>query len=548
MMVRASVADWADPGGGRFRGSVGGTMARGGLPSTAARPGTGGGSFASSGLSPGMSSAVSAATKLQLVQSPTFRSSPLTEGAFYPSGGPRPGGFLAGLVGGKKSGPGQRRSKSMGSLEVSEVRLLADDHPVKEGDLHLKSPHEALMLRLKSRAARQEAESNRSFIATYRAESLASPASEARLDTLLKSTAKRAEELRQRSEDLQQEVTDAERKLEKVNTLTCTRATDAELQALNAFERSQRRIQEDKREEDLQKVRDEVQAHYAKVHRRLQSELIELRDYKVLLREFRRVRLEKLHDTLGRVTDGRRLRACVREMIRYGAQRILQKMEAASLPLEAWMNEVLVNCCHVEIRIEEAEEKLLLIRRKALAPVKDDVEAMLARSKQERFESLCARAWEGRHGNGGTLAGATSMNSSGGFEDSFFRRQSSSVDSSFGDTIPVEGGGERLSSAGGGGGERPSTVKRADDRTLEEMRAAEAHIMSLRRLLNDMRHNAAAVICNQIRQVEKGGGREASKESVEWGNQMLSMLFSEDFAKATMKELQKSAPTAKLTQ
>merc|ERR1719263_2374550 len=144
---------------------------------------------------------------------------------------------------------------------------------------------------------------------------------------------------------------------------------EGELQALNAFERSQRRIQEDKREEELQK----------------------LRDYKVLLVEFRRLRLEKLQETLGRVQDGRRLRACVREMVRHGAQRILNRLEQASVPLETWMREVLVNSCHLELRIEDADNKLLKLRRQALGPVKDEIKDMVNSSKDSRFEALCAR-------------------------------------------------------------------------------------------------------------------------------------------------------------
>mmetsp|Transcript_84446 Transcript_84446/g.176744 ORF Transcript_84446/g.176744 Transcript_84446/m.176744 type:complete len:510 (+) Transcript_84446:64-1593(+) len=429
-----------------------------------------------------------------------------------------------------------RQSKSLTSLEVQEVRALADDAPSKDGDLQLRGPHEQLMQRLKSRAARKEAESTKNFLASYRKETVPSTASEARLDDLLKNTSRRAEELKIRSEEMQQEVADAERKLEKVNTMSAGRASETELQTLNPFERSQRRIAEDKREEDLQKQRDEVQANYAKVHRRMQNELIELRDYKVLLREYRRVRLEKLHETLQHTMDGRRLRACVREMIRHGAQRILQKMEGANLPLEPWAHEVLVNCCHVEIRIEEAEEKLLSIRRQALKPVKQDVEAMLSRTKQERFELLCQRAWEGRHsasngilaercGNEGVLSEVAAISTAlraardDATKDVSFQRAAVSLD---------------------------ATDQSSED-ILSAMRKAEANIQSLRRLLNDMRHNAAAVICNQIRQAEKSGGKEVGKAAAERGSQMLATLVSEDFAKATMKELQKSAPTAKLT-
>lgn len=482
--------------------------------------------------------------QMQIVQSPTFRG-PMREGAFKPPGSrgnPSTGmgsySFSSTALasgskwktsggGGGGGGGAQQRSQSAGSLEVSEVRALCGDEPSKgEADMP-RSPHEGLLTRLKSRAARQEAEQNRAFIAEYRKCNVNNPTSEARLDALLKNTSKKAGDLKQRSEDLQQEAADAERRLEKTNALNVGRATETELQAMSAFERSQKRIQEDKREEDLQRHRDEVQANYAKVHRRLQSELIELRDFKVLLREFRRVRLEKLHDTLGRVCDGRQLRACVREMIRHGAQRILQKLESAQLPLEPWMREVLVNCCHVEIRIEDAEEKLLAHRRHALQPVKDDVQAMLAQTKTERFEKLCTRTWENR-----LLSTADSAHP---------RRHS---DLNGGDPSATNGEGHAALESAGGQGNNKRAVP---EKVAGDMRAAEGDIAALRRLLSDMRHNAGAVICNKIRQAEKNGGREACEDATEWGKSMLAMFVSEDFAKAMMKELQKSAPHAKLT-
>ncbi|CAE7456436.1 unnamed protein product, partial [Symbiodinium pilosum] len=88
----------------------------------------------------------------------------------------------------------------------------------------------------------------------------------------------------------------------------------------------------------------------------------------------------------------------------------------------------------------------------------------------------------------------------------------------------------------------PIEKVRADVRTLE------GEIGSLRRLLGDMRANAAAVICNHLRQAEKSAGRNwSAKEASAWGHRMLSLLVSEDFATTTMKELQKLAPTAILT-
>lgn len=525
--------------------------------------------------------AAMAAAKLQLMQPQTFHISTIMENNFSRSAGPsgftRSGGF--GMTGGFGSKAafgnnlGMRTTGSLGSLRapqqrinstnaiaIEEVQALAGDAPLKGGDVEVpKSAHEALLMRLKSRVVRQEAENSRGLLANM------SPGdgSEARLASLIKSTAKKVEELTRTSEELQLEAQEAERRLERANGQTVGRATEAELQAMNAFERSQRRIQEDKKEEEVQRQREEVQAHYAKIHRRLQSELIELRDYKVLLREFRRLRLERLGVTLGLVTDGRRLRSVLREMIRHGAQRLLQRLEAANLPLEQWMREVLVNCCHLEIRIEDAEASILVMRKQALKPVMGEVQAMLAQTKQERFEQLCTRTWSMRlqqrqqnhpqqlgqsaesfdgfgyeahaQGEGIEVTGRAGPGGQGHTSDDL--SHSASIDGFMGtsdgpDAPAVAYLGRRIV---------------VPEHKAQEMRAAEAELAAMKRLLADMRHNAAAVICNQIRQAEKGGGREASREAMAWGRQVLMLMVHEDFAKATMKELNKSAPTAKLT-
>jgi len=477
--------------------------------------------------------AARSAAKLQLVQSPTFRKTPLTQGAFFPSAKLTDPSALRSTTGfGKKGNLSQGRSKSSGFLEMSEVRCLASDRPVKEqaGADKRKSPHEELMMRLKSRAAKQEAEANRSFLAVYRDGKQKTAQYELRLDNLIKNTSKRCEEMRIRVEDLKLEVIEAEVKLEKVNSQNAGRATEAEIHAMNAFERSQRRIQEDKREEEVQRLREETQASYAKVHRRLQNEQVELRDFKVLLREFRRIRLEKLYESLNSEIDGRKLRTCVREMIRNGAQRILQKLEAASLPLEPWMNEVIVNCCHVEIRIEEMEESLLTLRRQVLKPIKDDVQAMLKLTKKERLERLCTQGYEGLQNKEGDRPSTSNFNSD---DTPTLKRRLS------------EGEGVEVSVIDGES--FMLSPRKASDRVLQEMRAAESKITSLRRLLNDMRGNAAAIICNQIRQAEKSG-EENAEAMVDWGRRMLSMLVSEEFGKTTIKKLQKSAPQARLTE
>jgi len=424
---------------------------------------------------------------------------------------------------------GASRSESMPVFrEVTEVRSLAGDMPMK-GDMDRpRSAHEALMLRLKSRAARNEAENSRQFLSQYRCNSkggLSASQHDQKLDQLLKNTAQRAEELRKRADVLQEEVSDYERRLERINTQTVARATDGELQAMNPFERSQRRILEDKKEEDLHRQREEAQSEYAKVHRRLQSELIELRDFKVLLREFTRVRLEKLYASLGKVTNGRQLRTIVREMIRHGAQRILQKLEAAGLPLENWMLEVLVNCCHIEMRIEDAEVRLFALQKVELQPKKSNIEGMMSQSKQERFEKLFARAWE-----------PAELRKEGAQTASAWSDDEGALDT-MGTMTAELGASIRFEDARNEQAEAEQAVK-----------SVETELAALRRLLKDSRQNAAAVICTRVRQTElgSGGGLGTSKEAMEWGSRTLSLLVSEEYAKITLKELRKSAPHAAL--
>merc|ERR1719446_1830317 len=86
---------------------------------------------------------------------------------------------------------------------------------------------------------------------------------------------------------------------------------------------------------------------------------------------------------------------------------------------------------------------------------------------------------------------------------------------------------------------------RVPDDIAAEMHTAEADIAAVKRLLTDMRGNAAAVICHQIREAEKTGGREAGSAAMDTGFRKLKLLVNEDFAKSTMKQLQKSAPQGK---
>lgn len=439
-------------------------------------------------------------------------------------------------------------------MDIEEVRALAKDEPYSEQEPSQKGvEHGHLMMRLKSREARAKAEANREFLTQYRASTVPCAKSDDRLDKLLQATAQRADELRLRSEELQVEATDAERRLERANAQNVVRATDVELQAMDQFAKTQRRIQEDKREEELQRMRDEAQQNWVRVHRKLQSELIELRDYKVLLREFRQLRLQKLQSSLSHVNDGRRLRSCVREMIRHGAPRILNRLETAAVPLESWMREVLVNSCHLELRIEDAEGKLLTLRRQALGPVKADIQEMLSQTKQERFEALCVRTWECRprdempppRSGGGSPSNDDKERRVSkqltGFKDldnSFHATGNSVVLGATGNSGSFDGPIDSMAST-------TKFATRVPPDISAQMHAVEADITAVKRLLADMRQNAAAVICHQIRESEKSGGREAGRDAMEYGWRMLKLLVNEDFAKQIMKELQKSAPQGK---
>merc|ERR1712216_579878 len=238
---------------------------------------------------------------------------------------------------------------------------------------------------------------------------------------------------------------------------TFTRTAEIEMSNKTNFDRSQIRIREEKREDELQRQREEANANYQKMHRRLQTELIEQRDYKVFLQELRQVRLERLYDTMAQCQDGRQLRLCMREMIKHGAQRILRRLENTPLPLEAWMREALVNGCHLEMRGDAIEKKLLDARRRALKSLPGDVNTMFSQSCQDRVDGLRQRvqAW-----------GDTS-----GFAE--------------------ERGGRGILERRGARSKGNTTLGPSEI-LASEILSMETELSSIRRLQTDMRQNAAA--------------------------------------------------------
>eukprot|EP00927_Polykrikos_kofoidii_P066753 TRINITY_DN62319_c0_g1_i1.p1 TRINITY_DN62319_c0_g1~~TRINITY_DN62319_c0_g1_i1.p1 ORF type:complete len:571 (+),score=102.63 TRINITY_DN62319_c0_g1_i1:82-1713(+) len=472
------------------------------------------------------------------------------------------GGGGTALLARPNTGPARNASK--GSLrlarEISEVRALAMDEPLnEENPASGGGPHEMLVMRLKSRTMRTEADTRREFLASYRVSSMTSRVMDAQrdatMDSLIRSTGKRAEALLKSSEDLRVEVFDAERRLELATARVAkTLNADVDVSALNSFERGQLRIQQDKAEEESQRIKDEAEAAYVKVRRQREAELIELRDCRVFLRELRRIRLDRLQHSLVPDCDGRTLRTCMREMIRHGQQQVMQKLERSGPPLEPWMRSVLVNMCHLELRMEAKNAELSVLRKGAMESHNEGLSAMVSLTKQERYDDLRARTWEsiradgsrgflppltegdgGVDGSGDGGAGNDCGGSSGSRRASL-AKQRSSLRKSF-STPSVHS----LAAP-----QQEVDSERFPSDVLERIRSVEHDIKVLRKLLTDMRDNVAAVVCNRMRAAEKTRGSKAAADTIEWGRCVMSLLVSEDFAKSVMKEVYKSTPQGQM--
>lgn len=217
-----------------------------------------------------------------------------------------------------------------------------------------------------------------------------------------------------------------------------------------------------------------------------------------------------------------------------------------------WMREVLVNSCHLELRIEDAEGDLLKLRRQALGPVIGEVQEMANSAKEERFESLCARTWENKrkanHEDQPALPSReTTIKFAAGplheSEDSKGEVVTSPSGGLRGSKLSLQHGG--ISQAKTNAQKSPMAVTRLSENVSAEIQNVETNVAAVKQLLTDTRANAAAVICHQIREAEKTGGKHASKGAMEDGYRKLKLLVNEDFAKTTLKELQKSAPQGK---
>lgn len=410
------------------------------------------------------------------------------------------------------------------------------------------NPHDNLTSRLKSRPVRAEADSHKYFLNKYRRAGGSTPAADAKMNEIIRATAAKVDELQEYTDKMSVEDGDLSRKLERVLSTPVNQMPDEELMHMSVFERQQVRIAEDKKEDILKRQRDEVQSAFVRVHRRLQSDLAEMRDYNVFLQEIRTLRLEKLQESLAKESDGRRLRALVREMMRLGAQRVLQRLELAAKWLEPWMREVLANSCHIEIRIEDGESKLAALRQHALGPVSTDLQALSQQTKQERLDVLQQDIQHFRQSSAASLSRVSSPLSSpaGGGRPAMILTDECDAHRERPATTPAASLPEapqlnRKSSKSLALSASP--LSRVAEDASSRIKAAEAELAALRRLLQDMRHNAGAAVCFRIRQAERASGKDqhSKDDAHEWGVAMLTVLVSDAFAKETLKAMEQAS-------
>jgi len=326
------------------------------------------------------------------------------------------------------------------------------------------------------------------------------------LDTLIQQTSARVDKLSEKSAQLKEDLSDAERRLQQAKqALAAAVASPVVPTSKSNLERQRALVEQEKKEQRLQEDVESAQSTITKTTTQLNNELIELRDYRLLLLEYKKVKLEKLQSDLARARDGTVLRAILREMIRQGGKELPSRIAQAGLPLEPWMREALVNMCHIEVEIDSMEAVLLQRRQAVVSLAKDDIEGMRSRTKQARFEQLCSQ----------TQHVVQDIRENKPTQKPPTRQQ---TQSHLGDTL-----------------KRPSTREQAQKSAVQAVRTTEAQVSTLRKLLSDTRGNIANSVGNRMDQAHRMEKQDA-KEVDEWGKAVMHLMISEEFANATMKQ------------
>eukprot|EP00929_Paragymnodinium_shiwhaense_P013201 TRINITY_DN121063_c0_g1_i1.p1 TRINITY_DN121063_c0_g1~~TRINITY_DN121063_c0_g1_i1.p1 ORF type:complete len:539 (-),score=171.77 TRINITY_DN121063_c0_g1_i1:252-1868(-) len=443
---------------------------------------------------------------------------------------PVAGGSFQAVV---KPTPSKAQQKSSSAAELrakAEVHELDkdmydDENRATKGPW----PDENLLSRLKSRNCRIEALNHKDFLNDYmhRAVCVARRHEQEQLDQqlngIIRASSRRAEELRQDIDSNRADVLAAQHLVKHLSDAESkARTAEVDMANLSVFERSQKQIKENKIMEAIGEKKAEAQNGLLKLQRTLESSLIEFRDCRVLLQEYKRIRLGKLCDVLNSCTvnDGSLLRSCIKEMIRNGAQRITMKVQQMGpSQLEGWMREALVNLCHIEIQIADGEERLTELRARALDPGQKALTAMAGLTERQRFDHLCMKTLDcAQNLRAGVHFNMPWLSPSGTGDEA--PMVSSSLPNSADETVL-------------------QTLKlppQMEINAKEEMQKLEAEVTGLRNMLEDLRENVAAIICNRMRQAQKNrtcaGG--------DFWKVVLSSMVSEDFSKKFWKEVAKN--------
>lgn len=426
------------------------------------------------------------------------------------------------------------------------------DHAMEDKEAEVRSvhaleepsePHENVLHNLRNHAQKIYKEA-RGFIRNYREADVPSQSDEERLNALIKTAGTHKDDLASKSAKLQGEAEEAAHKLKTLKSKSVPFASKKQLDAMNSFERMQKRTLEDKMSAELQRSREEAQMLYSAIVKKLNQSLKELQDFRTLHRELQKLKIDKLSGALRQLVDGRLIRACLRGLIGCGADKMSQRLEVLPVKLEPWMREVLINSAYLEIKVEEGEARIASLRHHKLSASMPALQELRLHTNQERVESLRMQHHRGSH----TEALEHKLRE----EQEAQRIANLCIAPAIAwddppPPIPISENGSRPVSRQSCRAstlmikevDHVTTMRRVPEEDIKDIQEVHDEIKAHRQLLGDMKKNVAASISNQILRA-KGRSREKGRQAMLEGMQVLACLTSEDFAKTAMKEMQKS--------
>lgn len=403
-------------------------------------------------------------------------------------------------------------------------------------------PREQSLSHVKSPIALKLVKDCTSFLRQYQKADVPTHEEEARLAKLINSTAGHCNELQQRTVSLQKEASDAEDHLKTMRNKAVNRMSENKKAALTSFQKMQQRTLEDKMEEDLQRGKDQAQHNYSSSVKRLNHALVESQDFRVIHRELERMKIEKLSDALKYVSEGRLVRSCIRGLIQHGAEKLLLKLDVLPIPLETWMKEVLINMSYLELKIEEAEDKIAELRQTSVGSTKS-AQDLLGQTCEQRVENLKMQNAASSHQEALTRK----RNEERGEREGGLGKR----DTKF---AWLPGGLHNEPSERNGGADADDksalsmsnatllcapAASRVSHVTMQEMQDYTAEIKAYSKQINEMKWNVASVTSQNIIRAKRDS-REKGRQAERDGIKVLVCLTSEEFAKFSMREMQKT--------